>query len=254
MTLPDSPAPDPRDAHIAALEARLAAQTRLIEELRAQIAALHGDLAAAQRAAKRQATPFARAERQAAPQRPGRKKGQGPFRSRTKPTPDQVTVTQEQPLPACPHCGGAVADCHAQEQFQIEIPPVQPVVTRFVTVRGTCTTCARRVQSVHPEQISTATGAAGVVLGPRLKALAADLHHRLGLSYGKIAALLRDLYGLPITRGGLCQAGARLARQARCIYDDLIALLRQSAAVHVDETGWRIGALAAWLWVFTNQQ
>ena len=29
--------------------------------------------------------------------------------------------------------------------------------------------------------------------------------------------------------------------------------MRQSAVVHSDETGWRIGLLNAWLWVFTNQ-
>ena len=92
------------------------------------------------------------------------------------------------------------------------------------------------------------------MLGPRVKALAADLHHRLGLSYGKIADLLAEVFGLPVTRGGLCQADAALAQLAEQIYTELRAALRTSAVVHVDETGWRIGALAAWLWVFTNEQ
>jgi hypothetical protein len=38
------------------------------------------------------------------------------------------------------------------------------------------------------------------------------------------------------------------------VYDELVALLRHSAQVHADETGWRIGTLSAWLWVFTNRQ
>jgi hypothetical protein len=156
-------------------------------------------------------------------------------------------------LPACPHCAGALTDRATHEQFQVEIPPVTPVVTRFHTESGYCPTCAQRVRSIHPEQISAATGAAGVVLGPRVKAFAADLHHRLGLSYGKIADLLAEVFDLPVTRGGLCQADAALARLAEQIYTELVAAVRASEVVHVDETGWRIGALAAWLWVFTNE-
>ncbi len=66
--------------------------------------------------------------------------------------------------------------------------------------------------------------------------------------------LFRDAFGLETTRGGLQQADARLAVQAQPIYQQLVELLRQSEVVHVDETGWRIGCLSAWLWVFANQQ
>jgi hypothetical protein len=61
-------------------------------------------------------------------------------------------------------------------------------------------------------------------------------------------------FGLAVTRSGLCQADAWLAEQARPVYEELIELISHSAIVHADETGWRIGPLSAWLWVFTNQQ
>ncbi len=257
---------DQRDARIAELCAELAALARRVAalesentilrsetaHLQAENTALRDRLAAAERAGKRQATPFARRARKADPKKPGRKPAQGRFSSRPKPLPEQVTETKTAALPACPTCGGDLRDRAAHEQFQIELPPVAPTVTRFCTESGYCPACAARVHSTHPEQISTAHGAAGVVAGPRLKAFAADLHHRLGVSYGKIADLLGEMYGLPITRGGLAQADARLARRARPIYEHLIELLRRSVVVHVDETGWRIGALSAWLWVFTN--
>ena len=63
----------------------------------------------------------------------------------------------------------------------VDIPPVEPVVTRYVTESGYCMTCQKRVRSRHPEQISDAIGAAGVVVGPRAKALAADMKHRENL-------------------------------------------------------------------------
>jgi transposase len=150
-------------------------------------------------------------------------------------------------------CGGPLTDLKDHEQFVVDIPAVQPRVTRYLTHSGACAQCGERVHSRHPEQISDARGAAGVVIGPRAKALAADLKHRLGVPYAKVAEVLAVGFGLPVSRGGLCQADARLAEQARPVYTELIDLIRLSAVAHSDETGWRIGTLAAWMWVFTNR-
>jgi len=124
---------------------------------------------------------------------------------------------------------------------------------RFVTESGYCPHCKKRVRSRHPEQVSTATGAAGVSVGPNAKAVAADLHHRLGVPYAKVADHFRTAFGLKVTPSGLCQSDARLADKGQPVYDELIAAIRQCCVVHVDETGWRIGILGAWLWVFTSR-
>ncbi len=42
--------------------------------------------------------------------------------------------------------------------------------------------------------------------------------------------------------------------KARLVHEELIEVIGQCAVVHADETGWRIGILSAWLWVFTNRQ
>lgn len=239
--------PDPRDQHIAELEARVAELLQKLTELQAQIAEL-------ERAGKRQAAPFARPTHKQHRKRPGRKAGQGKFAWRLPPTPAQVTATKDMPLPACPDCGGRLRARKTHEQFVIDLPEAPPTVTRYVTHSGHCPACQQRVRSRHPEQISDATGAAGVVIGPRAKALAADWKHRLGVSYAKVAEMLHVAFDLPFTRSGLCQADTRLAlRQARPVYAELVDLIRQSAVVHADETGWRIGLLSAWLWVFTNR-
>ena len=256
MTKPDNvlkPPTDPRDVRLAELETQLRQRDALIEQLQQRLAELEQQLAELEQAAKRQATPFARQRRKENPKRPGRKAGQGRFTFRLRPTADQVTQTKEQPLEACPVCGGPVTDLKDHEQFVVDIPEVQPSVTRYVTHSGQCVQCGQRVRSRHPEQISDAAGSAGVVIGPRAKALAADLKHRLGVPYGKVAEVLAVGFGLPVSRGGLCQADARLAAQARPVYAELASLIQHSAVVHVDETGWRIGTLAAWLWVFTHR-
>lgn len=232
-------------------------QQTLMDRLGQRLAELEQQVEQLQRAGKRQATPFSRQQTKADPKAPGRKAGQGHFSYRTTPAAETVTQTQEAPLTGCPHCGSPLSDLldlKTHEHFEVDIPPVQPRLTRYVTHSGYCRHCRQRVRSRHPQQLSQATGAAGVVLGPRAKAMAADLKHRLGLSYGKVQELFEVSFGLPCSRGGLWQADVRLAEQARPVYDELMELLRHSAHVHADETGWRIGTLSAWLWVFTNRQ
>lgn len=245
---------DPRDQRIAELEAQLRARDAVIAELQEQIRQLQERLVGAKRAGKRQATPFARRKQVAQPKRPGRKKGTGQFASRPRPTPEEVTETKPEPLACCPECNSEVTQRKEHEQFVVDIPPVKPIITRYVTESGYCQTCQKRVRSRHPEQISEATGAAGVIIGPRAKALAADMKHRFGVSYGKVCGLLEDAFGLQVTRGGWYQADVRLARQAQPVYEELVGVLQESTVVHADETGWRIGTLSAWLWVFTNQE
>jgi len=251
-TSPNTP-PDWRDQRIAELESELAKERAISQALRERVQHLEADLAVLKQAGKRQAHPFARRAHVAEPKRPGRKAGQGSFAHRPKPEPEAVQETKDAPLSGCPACGGPLTDLQDHEQFVVDIPPVKPVVTRYVTHSGYCAACRQRVRSHHPEQTSDATGAAGVVVGARAKALAVDLKHRLGASYGKVCEVINDAFGLQVTRSGWCQADQRLARQARPVYLELIAALRACAVVHSDETGWRIGLLSAWLWVFTNQ-
>jgi hypothetical protein len=146
-------------------------------------------------------------------------------------------------------------DIHTHEQYVTDIPKIiRLVTTRYVTYSGYCANCNKRVRSRHPEQTSQATGAAGVLVGPRAKALAADAKHRLGCSYGKVSELLNDAFGMQVSRSGWCYADQRLAKTAQPVYRDLIQVARRSLVVYADETGWRIGTLPGWLWVFTNQE
>ena len=68
-------------------------------------------------------------------------------------------------------------------------------------------------------QTSDAIGAAAAQLGPQVIALVVVLNKQLGLSFGTIVTLLRQRYGLTITRSGLVHAVHRAARQARPTYD-----------------------------------
>jgi transposase len=238
-------------AENAALRERVAILEEELAKLKAELERLKGLLAEAERAGKRQAAPFSKGAPKAKPKRPGRKAGHQPaHRSR----PKKVNRVLEADLPpACPGCGGKLVNHRVEEQFVIDIPPVEPVVTQFNVPIADCEQCGQRVQGRHAEQISDALGAAAVQLGPRVLGLATELKHGMGIPYRKIERLFSAGFGLEVSPGGLARGGQRLARQGKPTYQQLIQVLRASAVVNVDETSWKIGGEKAWLWVFTNQ-
>lgn len=169
-----------------------------------------------------------------------------------RPAPEGPVPTERVPLPCCPQCQGPVTQVRAVEQVIYEIPlPVEPIARRVVTYTGECAQCGC-VRSLHPWQASTAQGAAGVQLGPQALAVAADLRHGHGLPLRRVCRVLGDYFGLTLSSGGLSHALARIATKVHPDYQQLIEELRQSPVIYVDETGWWLEHLGAWLWVFTT--
>jgi len=237
---------------VQGLRAAIVELERRVAELTAENQALYDQLDESRRQAARQAAPFRRRDSQKVPEarrkRPGRPEGHpGARRS----VPARIDEHIEVPLPACPHCGGAVEDLEPIEQFIEEIPPIRPRVTHLVTYRGRCPDCGE-VHSTHPLKTSCATGAAATRLGPRAQALAATLNKHHGLTMRTTCRVLDQLAGLHLSPGGLAQLVQRVAHQAEAAYAALIVDIRAAAAVFVDETSWYVGAPGSWLWVFTT--
>jgi len=233
------------------LRAENATLKKALAKLAAQVEQLQTQLETGQRAGKRQAAPFSKGAPKANPKKPGRKPGHP---AAHRPKPQAVNETEEAALPpTCPDCGGAVVEDKVEVQYQVDIPPVQPVVTQFNVHVGHCAACQRRLQGRHSQQTSEALGAAAVQLGPRALGLAADLKHAIGVPYGKIVKVLAQGFGLPSCRATWARADQRLAKRCLPLYSKLIEVLRRSQRACVDETGWKIGGKSAWLWVFTNE-
>lgn len=105
---------------------------------------------------------------------------------------------------------------------------------------GRCRQCQRAVQGRHPQPTSDALGVGAVQLGPDALALAAALNTQLGLSLGHTGQVLAQGFGLPVSRGGLYRALARLARRA--------------PVNGVDEPGWKVGGRLQGLHVAVSEQ
>jgi transposase len=239
----------------AELRRRVTEQERQIEEQRLQIAKLEKLLEELRRRGKRQAAPFSKGAPSANPKRPGRKAGDQYGQQSTRAQPDRVdeTIQVECPL-YCDHCKGEVVHEGTAHQYQVDLPEIQPQVTEFVVHYGKCSRCGREVVGRHPRQTSQAIRVGNVQLGPGVLGLAAWLNKVGGLSYGKIAALLKEMAGLRVSRSALCRALLRMAKKMTPLYEELKTKIQASPVVYPDETGWREGGHSVWLWVFTNRR
>lgn len=224
------------------------------QNLHQNIERLKKELEAARRKTKRAAAPFSRGKPKANPHQPGRKPGSRYGRHSRRPRPTRVDEQIVVDLPReCPHCGGPVELRRVESQYQEEIVR-RTVVREFRVPIGECQCCQRRVQGRHAMQTSDALGAAAVQMGPEALALAAHLNKNMGLSLGHTVETLEVGFGLRRSRGALYQALARLAHKAAPTYAGLVQAARQSLVNRVDETGWRVGGVPWYLWVFVSDE
>ena len=218
--------------------------------LRAEIGRLQGRVTELEEQNRPPSAPFRRPaqERAANPKKPGRAPGHPGSCRRV---PEVIDEDLEVPLPCCPQCAGALALVTPLEQYLEELPPVRPHVTRLRTYEGHCAHCAQWVRSTHPRQTSTAGGCAGVHLGARAVAVAAELKHSLGLTLRKSCRALALLGGLRVSPGGLAQAFQRAAEKLAAQETALQRQILASPVLHTDETSWWQNGPCS-LWVFTT--
>jgi transposase len=226
---------------------------RRIAELEGELQRLREQSENTERDKHRQAHPFRRDKTAAKPKKPGRRPGHKAD-LRPVPTPDQIDRVVDVPLDKCPMCDVHLYDQDQVVQYQTDLPPIVPIITQFNIETGYCPCCRQYWQGRHPDQTSDAIGATGNTLGPVVLTMAAEMKHRLGVSYRKICDFLLTYCQLKVCPAAFIRAEQRLAQLAKPTYDLLIEALRQSHVVHADETGWRVGRLNAWLWVFSSKQ
>ncbi len=222
------------------------------QQLKTQVTELESKLTKSQREGKRQAAPFRRRKRKPKSQhkKSGRESGHEPS---SRSIPDKIDETITVPLEGCcPGCGGDLENRRSHEHYVTDIPPVVPVTKKFITESGACEDCNRRWNSSHDELPSHATGAAGVMIGNRAVALAAQMRLEFGAPLRKIAGYLSSALGLPISGAGVLGLLKRASRALEKTCGDLEQQLQEAPKVCADETGWRVASESAWAWVFTN--
>jgi transposase len=234
-------------AQIAQLQAELTEAHATIAQLEAQHQCLQQELTALKQAPF---TPRRRRRSQPLPDTTAKPRGRPvghPGSSR--PRPAQIDQTERVPLgDVCPDCGSVFTGRILERDRVVEdITPVRPTsVTRYVIERRWCGCCREFKEAPVTAALPNHRLGLHVMLFVVYQKVA------LGLSYGKIQRELAIYFGLQVSEGELPDMVAELAHLFGPAYARLIRLMRQQAAIHIDETGWRIDGTNHWLWVFVN--
>jgi len=239
-------------ARVVALEARLAeTQAALAErevrivELEAQIAELTVELQQRKKGFRPKANAISRPKKDRDGRRKGARKHPGAVRPPVAPGPDDIV--HDLRSDACPECGGTLEDTGAFDEHTVEdIPPPRVEVHRYRRHRQRCTCCRKLSQPSAPPAVADA------YVGPRTRLLMGYCRAHLGISLGKSAALLDEVFGLKLSRAGALGHIQWAGDLVDPVVRRLFALLKSEPVIHADETGWRINGKNVWVWCFCN--
>lgn len=183
---------------------------------------------------------------------PGQKKKRGRpvgHKGSGRKRPERVDYTEFIPVgERCPDCDCAFTGKGVERERTIEdIEPVRPtIVTRYIIERRWCPGCRTYKESPVTAALPNHRLGLHVMLFVVYQKIA------LGLSYPKIKRELLTYFGLAVTTTTLINIVAEVARMFGPAYARLIGLMRQQAAIHIDETTWPVDGKRHWLWIFIN--
>lgn len=178
--------------------------------------------------------------------RPGARRGHKPaFRK----TPERVDEEVPLPLAVCPCCGGTnlrdVQETRSRPVEDIELGRVK--VTGYQTERKYCRDCKRVVES----RVTAALP--GARLGLRTMLLIVYLKVGLRLPVEAIPPLLKSLFGLTVSKGGVSGILARMAKAFEPSYQEMVEEMRERPARNIDDTGWWVSGKAKNIFAFVTK-
>jgi len=184
-----------------------------------------------------------RTERPTAPKRKGHL---GAFRGLSA-CPDTVVGSF---AATCPHCAHklSAADQPAFHAYDhVELPPIQPMVTRIHRHRGICPCCRRAFSAPPPAGM-----APGSPFGPGLCALILHLHVTQAIGFERLVRLLDEVFGVTISEGTIANLLARAEAPMIAAAETIAEQIRASPVVASDETSARVKGKTWWQWVLLS--
>ena len=231
-----------KDALIAALMAQVASLTARVAELEAK-------LGLPPKTPDNSSVPPSKGQKPSESSAP--KDKAKPHAGAHRPLHPNPTTTREVLARRCQGCGTDVSDAAqslCESYDRVEIPEIQPDVTRVSLFGGVCPCCAKRFKAEPPAGLEP-----GSPFGPNLRAFVVYLRSVQGIPLARLSHVLRDLFGLEISEGALVNI-LSASRKPFAAQTSLIkARLMAGTALASDETGMRVGKANWWLWVFHHR-
>jgi transposase len=153
-------------------------------------------------------------------------------------------------LDCCPDCGGKLVRSRRPPQIvqQVEIAACPTRVTEHRGLAYWCPHCRKFHYAPLPEAVVKAG-----LFGPRLTALVAFMKGVCHASFSTIRKFLRDVVGMPISRGYLAKLIGKVSQSLAASYAELFERLPGEAVLNIDETGHKDSGKRFWTWCFRAQ-
>jgi transposase len=232
-----------------------AALMQLVDQLRAEVAQLRAELAAAKKNSSNSSKPpssdIVKKPKDKPKDGSKRKRGAQPNHPRHERVPfadDQVDYTELHCV-ECPDCHGPVVPSKLPpkvlQQVDLMLPSEMVAVGGFRSHACWC----RKCKQVHYAPVDEAKRRAGLI-GPRLTALIAYLKGACHCSYSTIRKFIRDVLAIKISRGYLAKLITKASASLKDAYGSLAQRLPNEARLNVDETGHKDYSTHMWTWCF----
>jgi transposase len=163
--------------------------------------------------------------------------------------PDQIIKAT---VKSCAGCGEEIRECLQQliqRYDKIDIPPIQPIVTRVERYGCNCPKCGQQQIAAVPEGMEP-----GSPFGNRIAALVTIMRYSHGISYGRMKQMLSEVFGLEISEGAIANLLTRVKGQLESEVEGILEAIRSARRVCSDETSARVNGKNQWEWVFQNDQ
>ena len=151
----------------------------------------------------------------------------------------------------CGCCGKdirSISGKFVERRQEIDLPPIRPVVTEHRVYKKQCS-CGHVTMSSFPDRIT-----APVSYGPMIESLTGYFHSRQYIPFLRMQEMLREIFSVPISEGGIHYLLDRLSVKALPWYHKIREMVTDSLVVGTDETGGRLNGKKIWIWAWQNDR
>jgi predicted RecB family nuclease len=179
-----------------------------------------------------------------------KRKRESHWASRRAHTPN--TIIECPCASSCPACESNVVNRNGKRSkilldLQFMRHGIKRWITRYVRIHQRCRSCGN---AFYRRDLRWPT----TKYGPALAAYTVYQNIELRLSQSLVAASVRKLFDLPVSRNTVNQLKAATARNYECTYDGLLKRLCSGRLLHVDETSASVLGKDCYVWVLTSME
>jgi transposase len=150
----------------------------------------------------------------------------------------------------CPNCGGDVSHLPAEVaeiRQVIDVPEIKQMVTEHRVYQYHCA-CGHVFQSDFPVDVPWK-----VSYGKMLESLVGYFSVRQYVPFRRMQELMRDVFGVAISEGGIHCLLNRLANKGITAYEIIRQEVMNSPVIGSDETGMNVNGKKHWFWTWQSK-